>query len=281
VPGNGLEGAQATTTTTLAPTSGGGAADDESRMIWMIIAALAAVGLLVALLTWRYWLLTRPNLEFDDDGDLAGPPPAGGRAGRDDVTGTAAKPAARRSRSAEPRGRGRRGDGRDPFWDEPAEPATGGATSPLTAPGAGAAPRAPVLDQGRLPRRGEAVPPADGRQGARRKGDGALPPGRGQAPDGRRRRGSDPGRAAPPPDRRRGRQEPGRAPGADAPGGPPPADRRAGGQGGTPRGRSSRPDTGWGQRGPRAAPGPDPGRPPGSAGRGDPDVDMWGNPRRR
>ncbi|MDD9369869.1 MAG: hypothetical protein PV358_07145, partial [Acidimicrobiales bacterium] len=66
VPGNGLDGAQATTTTTAPPASAG-SADDESRMIWMIIAALAGVGLLVALLTWRYWLLTRPGLDLDDD----------------------------------------------------------------------------------------------------------------------------------------------------------------------------------------------------------------------
>src|SRR5512138_182512 len=66
VPGNGIdENAQATTTTTAQLASG--SADDESRTIWMIIVALGVVGVLVAVLTWRYWLLTRPDLDLDDE----------------------------------------------------------------------------------------------------------------------------------------------------------------------------------------------------------------------
>ena len=99
-PGNGLEGAQATTTTTAAP-SGGSSADDESRMIWMIIAALAGVGLLVALLTWRYWLLTRPGLDLDDEDDGLGArrrPPPGRRSARDGAGGHGGRCGCRRPR---------------------------------------------------------------------------------------------------------------------------------------------------------------------------------------
>ncbi|HEX2563929.1 MAG TPA: hypothetical protein VHK25_08440, partial [Acidimicrobiales bacterium] len=60
VPGDGTDGAQATTTTTAPQPDEGSSADDENRLIWMIIAGLAAVAVLVAVLTWRYWLLTRP-----------------------------------------------------------------------------------------------------------------------------------------------------------------------------------------------------------------------------
>ena len=49
------------------PEAEGGSASDEDRVIWVIIAALGAVALLVALLTWRYWLLTRPGLDLSGD----------------------------------------------------------------------------------------------------------------------------------------------------------------------------------------------------------------------
>ena len=45
----------------------GSSADDENRLIWMIIAGLAGVAVLVAVLTWRYWLLTRPGLVLEGD----------------------------------------------------------------------------------------------------------------------------------------------------------------------------------------------------------------------
>ncbi|HEX8804945.1 MAG TPA: hypothetical protein VF743_12155, partial [Acidimicrobiales bacterium] len=66
VEGDGTPGAESTTTT-AAVASGGSGADDESRLIWMVIAGLGGLAVLVAVLTWRYWLLTRPGLDVDDD----------------------------------------------------------------------------------------------------------------------------------------------------------------------------------------------------------------------
>lgn len=40
-------------------------------MLWLIIAGLAAVALLAALLTWRYWLLTRPGLDLEAEDESA------------------------------------------------------------------------------------------------------------------------------------------------------------------------------------------------------------------
>src|SRR5690606_5645381 len=68
VEGDGTPGSEETTTTTRAAASGSSAADD-SRLIWMIVAALSGLAILVAVLTWRYWLLTRPGLDVDDDAD--------------------------------------------------------------------------------------------------------------------------------------------------------------------------------------------------------------------
>ena len=67
MPGDGTEGAQATTTTTAPQPDEGSSADDENRLIWMIIAGLAAVAVIVAVLTWRYWLLTRPGLVLEGE----------------------------------------------------------------------------------------------------------------------------------------------------------------------------------------------------------------------
>jgi hypothetical protein len=240
VPGNGLSGAQATTTTTEAPTTAGNDANDETRTIWMIIAALAGVGVLVALLTWRYWLLTRPGLTFDDDedpdggDDLAaspmgvGPPPAGrrGRGARDRAV--APRDGARSEGRGRNTGRRPRGDGGDPFWDEP----VGAAPSPA---GTGALPGASP------PRRPGAAPP-----GGRSAGSGR----RQQAPDARRRGGpAEPRRGGPPARGQRGST------------GRPPADR---GRGGGPM-----PGGGGAQRRPRPPQGP-----------ADPDVDMWDDRRR-
>src|SRR5690606_3524878 len=170
VPGNGIdENAQATTTTTAQLASGG--ADDESRTIWMISVARAVVGGLVGVRTWRYWLLTRPNLDLDDeDGGDEPPgqdePPRGRRrsAGPADPYGAPAGPptATARSGPGEDAPRRRRGGGRerDPFWDEPPDPEVPDATVAFGAPpGPGAGGGAP--DPGRRPRDrgGERMPP--------------------------------------------------------------------------------------------------------------------------
>jgi cobalamin biosynthesis Mg chelatase CobN len=63
VPGDGTEGAQSTTTTTTRPAStveDGGTSD--ATLIALVIAGLVAVALLVAFLTWRYWVATRPPI---------------------------------------------------------------------------------------------------------------------------------------------------------------------------------------------------------------------------
>ncbi len=85
IQGDGTPGAESTTTTTRQVASEGNSADEESRMIWMIVAGLSGLALLIALLTWRYWLLTRPGLDTTDDDDdegddpYPGPGPGGGR----------------------------------------------------------------------------------------------------------------------------------------------------------------------------------------------------------
>ena len=85
IQGDGTPGAESTTTTARRPVaSEGSSADEESRMIWMIIAGLSGLALLVALLTWRYWLLTRPGLDVRRRGrgrrEYPGPGgPGGGR----------------------------------------------------------------------------------------------------------------------------------------------------------------------------------------------------------
>lgn len=84
VGGNGTPGSESAQAPADEPTKDGGSSD-EDRVIWMIIAGLGAVALLVALLTWRYWLLTRPGIDLSDDdpdggldggGYYGGEPPA-------------------------------------------------------------------------------------------------------------------------------------------------------------------------------------------------------------
>ena len=124
VPGNGIdENAQATTTTTAQLASG--SADDESRTIWMIIVALAVVGVLVAVLTWRYWLLTRPDLDLDDEEG-------------DEVPATEAPPRGRRRSPAGPT------DPEPPHRRDAARPARG-----TTGPGTGRGAARPVLGAAR------------------------------------------------------------------------------------------------------------------------------------
>jgi uncharacterized membrane protein len=60
VPGDGTQGAESTTSTTIAvETTDGGVSD--STIVWLIVGGLVLVALLVAFLTWRYWVATRPT----------------------------------------------------------------------------------------------------------------------------------------------------------------------------------------------------------------------------
>jgi hypothetical protein len=185
VPGDGTEGAQATTTTTAPQPDEGSSADEENRLIWMIIAGLAAVAVIVAVLTWRYWLLTRPGLvlEGEDADDVRR-----GGAG----LGYGGPPSGQRS---PPGGRG----GNDAFWDEPRDPRrafvgrpdAGGATSPPPTSGAP------------LPGRQDA---GAGPEAARRRRGGPGGPG-GQSGQGSAG-GSPPTRSARPPGGSPGQGEP-------------------------------------------------------------------------
>ncbi len=60
VPGDGTSGAESTTTTTAARDGGDDGLSDESLVI-VVIIGLLVVALLVGLLTWRYWVATRPE----------------------------------------------------------------------------------------------------------------------------------------------------------------------------------------------------------------------------
>jgi hypothetical protein len=292
VPGDGTDGAQATTTTTAPAPDEGSSADDENRLIWMIIAGLAGVAVLVAVLTWRYWLLTRPGLVVEGDAaeDVrrgAGGPGYGG----------AAPPGRRPS--------GGRG-GADAFWDEPRDPRRTFVGPPDAggAPGGSPAPGAPIPG-----RQGADAGP----EGARRRRGGPGAPGSQGGPGGP---GGQGGRGATPPPGRRGplpgssgdepsrrRRAPGSGP-TRAQGGPPASGGRRGSQSGErdPRGGDT-----WFRRaqpegdGARAAntTGPTParraaGRPPGGGraqppgrpqpladGRSMRDTDIWAPGRRR
>jgi hypothetical protein len=163
-----------------------GSASDEDRVIWMIIVGLAAVALLVALLTWRYWLLTRPGLDLSDDdpddgsdgggggGHFGGPPSpqdpyatAGARRSSDVNPMTTGMPPAPSAGWQDPPRQGRGPEG--PPRNDPYPPGGGG---------------------DRRPGRGG----RDGRDGRGRRGDrfgwddgGEPGPDRGQQGPGRRR----------------------------------------------------------------------------------------------
>jgi len=280
VPGDGTEGAQATTTTTAPQPDEGSSADDENRLIWMIIAGLAGVAVLVAVLTWRYWLLTRPGLVLEgEDGDDVQP---GGGLGY----GGAAPP----GRRSPPGGRG----GNDAFWDEPRDPRR----AFVGPPDAGGAPSRSPASGAPLPGRQDA---GAGPEGARRRrggpggSGGPGGPGSPGGPGGQGGRGGPPsGRSAWPPgspgqgegEPKRRRRNPGAGP-PQGPGGPQAAGERR---------RRSQPATGGAGRvtdvgpsgarrvvghasaGGRMQP---PARPQPLAGRSMRDTDLWAPDRRR
>jgi hypothetical protein len=277
VPGDGTEGAQATTTTTAPTPDEGSSADDENRLIWMIIAGLAGVAVLVAVLTWRYWLLTRPGLVLEgDEADAAGRGDRG--------LGYGAAPTA--GRPGTPGGRG----GPDPVWDEPRDPRRA-----FVGPPEGGAPGAPPGPSGPsapIPGRQGSDPGAGGAR--RRRGGPGGPAGPGApggpgSPGGPGAQGGRRTTATPPPGRG------GRPPGSSGGQGP---RRRDPGTGGTPgaagpptarRGPASQPwDLGSGQahratgRPPAGVRAQSPARAqPLAGGRAMRDTDIWAPDRRR
>ncbi len=65
VPGDGTEGAESTTTTTPTPrpsASGGGTSD--GTLLAVIVGGLLLLAVAVSILTWRYWVATRPPLPW-------------------------------------------------------------------------------------------------------------------------------------------------------------------------------------------------------------------------
>lgn len=62
VPGDGTEGAQSTTTTVVTATKVSDGGPSDATLISLVIAGLLLIALVVAVLTWRYWVATRPPL---------------------------------------------------------------------------------------------------------------------------------------------------------------------------------------------------------------------------
>jgi hypothetical protein len=281
VPGDGTEGAQATTTTTAPQPDEGSSADDENRLIWMIIAGLGAVAVLVAVLTWRYWLLTRPGLvlEGEEAEDVR-------RGGAGPGYGNAAPP----GRTSPPGGRG----GNDAFWDEPRDPRR----AFVGPPDAGGAPSRPPGSGAPNPgRQGSGTGPEGAR---RRRGGPSGPgdPGGSGAPGGPGGSGGQAGRGGP----RSGRSAwPPGSPGEGEPkrrrwnpgAGPPPGSGGSQAAGKRRRGQPGAGSAGWandmGPGGARRAVGhvsgggrmPPPARPQPLAGRSMRDTDIWAPDRRR
>jgi hypothetical protein len=247
----------------------------------MIIAGLAAVAVIVAVLTWRYWLLTRPGLVLEgEDADDA----------RRGGTGLGHGDAPSGQRSP-PGGRG----GNDPFWDQPRDPRR----AFVGPPDAGGAPSPPPASGAPLPRRQDAGAGSEG-AGRRRGGPGGLGgPGRPGGPPAQGGAGGQGGRGGPPSSRsasppgspgqgdpKRRRRNPGAGP-PQGPGGPQAAGERR---------RRSQPGAGSagsvndvGPSGARRVVGHAPGggrmqppaRPQPLAGRSMRDTDIWAPDRRR
>lgn len=74
VPGDGSEGAESTTTTSIEPVaaSGDGGISDGTLIVLVIIGLVLIAGA-VSVLTWRYWVATRPPLREPDAGSEPSP----------------------------------------------------------------------------------------------------------------------------------------------------------------------------------------------------------------
>jgi len=66
VPGDGTEGAESTTTTepVLAASSSDGLSD--GTLIGLVVAGLVLIAVVIGILTWRYWVATRPAPQEGD-----------------------------------------------------------------------------------------------------------------------------------------------------------------------------------------------------------------------
>jgi hypothetical protein len=96
--GDGREGSESTTTTIpMEPIAADSEGPSDESLIRLIIAGLVLVALLVAVLTWRYWVATRPELlpvadaEPERQVDEAEPVPSeSAEAGDDQTSGDSA-----------------------------------------------------------------------------------------------------------------------------------------------------------------------------------------------
>jgi cobalamin biosynthesis Mg chelatase CobN len=62
VPGDGTEGAESTTTTLERPTTVEDGGLSDGTLIGLVIVGLVLIAVVVSVLTWRYWVATRPPL---------------------------------------------------------------------------------------------------------------------------------------------------------------------------------------------------------------------------
>ena len=62
VPGDGTEGAESTTTTTAAPATVSNDGTSDGALLALIVGGLVLLAVAVSILTWRYWVATRPPL---------------------------------------------------------------------------------------------------------------------------------------------------------------------------------------------------------------------------
>jgi cobalamin biosynthesis Mg chelatase CobN len=63
VPGDGTEGAESTTTTTESPTTISNDDTSDGALLALIVGGLVLLAVVVGILTWRYWVATRPPLK--------------------------------------------------------------------------------------------------------------------------------------------------------------------------------------------------------------------------
>lgn len=70
IPGDGTKGAESTTTTEATATSASDGGLHDGSLIAIMIVGLVLVGGVVAVLTWRYWVATRPPLLGRDTGSV-------------------------------------------------------------------------------------------------------------------------------------------------------------------------------------------------------------------